>query len=208
MQRFPALVGVAVLVGAIMPIVSAPRAAPAAAAVDPCGTGSNPIVCENSKPGVPSTVWDIDKIGDESIQGFATDMSVNAGDTIGFKIDTDAAAYSIMIYRIGWYDGDGARLIDTIAPSASLPQDQPACLDDPTTGLIDCGNWSPSAQWTVPANAVSGVYIARPRRDDTGGDSHITFVVRDDSSTSDLVFQTSDTTWQAGLQRIRGQVLL
>src|SRR5262245_28646285 len=30
-----------------------------------------------------------------------------------------------------------------------------------------------------------------------GASSHITFVVRDDSSISPLVFQTSDTTWQA-----------
>nr|WP_051244530.1 DUF4082 domain-containing protein [Azohydromonas australica] len=49
----------------------------------------------------------------------------------------------------------------------------------------------------MPANAVSGIYIARLVRADTGGASHIVFVVRDDASTSDLVFQTSDTTWQA-----------
>ena len=34
-------------------------------------------------------------------------------------------------------------------------------------------------------------------RNDTGGDSQIVFVVRDDASHSDVVFQTSDTTWQA-----------
>src|SRR5690606_16855327 len=34
-------------------------------------------------------------------------------------------------------------------------------------------------------------------RTDTGGSSHIVFIVRNDNSTSDLVFQTSDTTWQA-----------
>ena len=34
-------------------------------------------------------------------------------------------------------------------------------------------------------------------RTDTGGASHIVFIVRNDSSTSDIVFQTSDTTWQA-----------
>ena len=33
--------------------------------------------------------------------------------------------------------------------------------------------------------------------DDTGGASHIVFVVRDDDGDSDLLFQTSDTTWQA-----------
>ena len=34
-------------------------------------------------------------------------------------------------------------------------------------------------------------------RTDTGGASHIFFIVRDDTSHSDLLFQTSDTTWQA-----------
>ena len=44
---------------------------------------------------------------------------------------------------------------------------------------------------------MSGIYFAKVVRGDTGGASHIVFVVRDDASTSDLLFQTSDTTWQA-----------
>ena len=35
------------------------------------------------------------------------------------------------------------------------------------------------------------------RQDGTAGENHIPFIVRDDSSTSDVVFQTSDKTWQA-----------
>ena len=46
-------------------------------------------------------------------------------------------------------------------------------------------------------NGYSGIYVAKLTRPDTGGASHIVFVVRDDQSTSDLQFQTSDTTWQA-----------
>nr|BFF09391.1 hypothetical protein GCM10025699_06940 [Microbacterium flavescens] len=41
------------------------------------------------------------------------------------------------------------------------------------------------------------MYIARLVRTDTGGDSHILFVVRNDGNRSDVVFQTSDPTWQA-----------
>ena len=63
--------------------------------------------------------------------------------------------------------------------------------------LLDCGNWSVSASWAVPADATSGIYIARPTRTDTGGASHIPFIVRDDAGSHDLVFQTSDTTWQS-----------
>ena len=83
-----------------------------------------------------------------------------------------------------------------VAIPATLPQTQPAC-DTDATGLIDCGNWAVSASWTVPATAVSGVYIAHLVRDDTGGSSHIVFIVRNDSSHSDMIFQTSDETWQA-----------
>ena len=147
--------------------------------------------------GTPKSEWDIAGVGDESIQGFATQMSVNAGTPVQFKIDTNARAYSIKIYRLGYYQGKGARLVDTISPSAALPQNQPACATDADTEIYDCGTWAVSASWTVPSTAVSGVYIARLIRTDTGGDSHIPFIVRNDGSTSQVLFQTSDTTWQA-----------
>ena len=83
-------------------------------------------------------------------------------------------------------------------PTASLPQSQPACKNDTApTGLIDCGNWAVSASWTVPSNAVSGLYLAHLVRNDTGGGSLIPFVVRNDASHSDILFQTSDETMEA-----------
>jgi len=160
---------------------------------------ANDIVCENSKPGTSSNVWDVSTLdgGDPTIQGFATDISVNQGGTINFKINTPAKAYTITIYRIGYYAGNGARLITSITPSAKLPQTQPACISDNSTNLLDCGNWAVSASWQVPSNATSGVYIAHLMRSDTGGDSHIVFVVRNDSSHSAVQYQTSDESWQA-----------
>ena len=169
----------------------------AAAAGDPCGTGGNKIACENSKPGTPASVWDVDGSGDTGIQGFATDISVNVGQKIDFKIKTTASAYTIDIYRTGYYGGDGARKIASVTPSATLPQSQPQCITDTTTTLYDCGNWGVSASWNVPSTAVSGVYFARLNRTSNNDSSHITFIVRDDASTSDVVFQTSDPTWQA-----------
>ena len=63
---------------------------------------------------------------------------------------------------------------------------------------MDAGNWQVSASWTIPSDAVSGVYFAKlVRQDGIAGASHVPFVVRDDGNTSDVVFQTSDTTWQA-----------
>ena len=164
-----------------------------------CRKPANAIVAENCLRGSPASEWDVGQTdaGDLSIQGFATDISVNQGGTIAFKINTDAKAYTITIYRIGYYRGMGARKIAVIKPSVPLPQIQPACMTEAAAGLIDCGNWAVSATWNVPATATSGVYIAHVKRTDTGDDSHIVFVVRNDSSHSDILYQTSDETWQA-----------
>src|SRR6185312_7022274 len=46
--------------------------------------------------------------------------------------------------------------------------------------------------------AVSGIYFAKlVRTDQPSSGSHIFFIVRDDASHSKLLFQTSDTTWEA-----------
>ena len=71
---------------------------------------ANEIVCENLKPGTPSSTWKISGTGDSSIQGFATDISVNRGQTVFFKIKTDATAYRLDIYRMGYYSGNGKLL--------------------------------------------------------------------------------------------------
>jgi Domain of unknown function (DUF4082)/Bacterial Ig domain len=169
----------------------------------------NPIVAENQMPGNPPGEWDIVdtgdgtfKMGDPDIQGFATNISANVGETISFKIklNTPPIPYHIDIYRLGYYQGLGARKIKTINPAPSaFSQIQPNCLFDAPTGLIDCGNWTVSASWAIPSNAVSGIYLAKLVREDVanGKGSHIVFVVRDDARHSDILFQTSDTTWHA-----------
>jgi hypothetical protein len=157
--------------------------------------GPNPIVCENQLTGTQASQWDVSAAGDSSIQGFATAISVNVGETVHFKVDTSAATFNADIYRMGYYGGRGARRVATITGIAG--QDQPNCLNNAGTGLNDCGNWAESMMWTVPATAVSGIYFAKLTRPDTGGSSHIVFVVRNDQYPSDMLFQTSDTTWQA-----------
>ena len=171
---------------------------PGRAHAGPCDAPANAIVAENCLPGDSPDTWDVSGAGDPSIQGFATDISVNRGSTVFFKVDTDSTNYRLDIYRMGYYGGLGARQVATVQPSAALPQNQPACLSDPSTGLVDCGNWAVSASWNVPANATSGIYFALlVREDGVAGASHVVFVVRDDGGGSALFFQTSDTTWQA-----------
>ena len=155
----------------------------------------NAIVTENALAGTPASVWDIptQDAGDMTIQGFATDISVNVGGTINFKINLDANAdmtFKIEIYRIGYYQGNGARFITQLGTGTGFNLTgitQSPCTVDGTpppgqqiTGLTDCGNWivSPSASWTVPLTAVSGddgkgtseplLWICRPARSVAG----------------------------------------
>ena len=182
--------------------------APASIAVAEAPCTGNAIVCENLLPGTPDSVWDDQwGSGDDSIQGFATQISVNVGGSVQFKIKTDARAYTIKIYRLGYYQGNGARQITQISPSVTLPQTQPACATDATTEIYDCGTWAVSASWAVPSTAVSGVYFARLVRTDTGGASQIPFIVRNDCQPlgCDLPDVGSDL---AGLQHLRRLELL
>src|SRR5215510_2040211 len=173
-----------------------------AAAAGPCGPPMTSVIaCENTKPGDPAADWQVSGAGDSTIQGFATQMSVTPGQTVSFKINTPSTRYHIDILRVGWYQGMGAtKVVSGMQPTATLPQSQPTCKNDTApTGLIDCGNWAVSASWAVPSTAVSGLYLAHLKRDDTttGNGSLIPFVVRNDTSHSDILFQTADETWQA-----------
>jgi N,N-dimethylformamidase beta subunit-like, C-terminal/Domain of unknown function (DUF4082)/Bacterial Ig domain len=157
--------------------------------------------------GTPKSQWDLSpnfNPGSTSLQGFTTDISVNhgSGSTVRFKIQSRTNNWKIDIYRLGYYHGNGACLVKTIPMSVTSPQPDPIVHDrdstTPPTGLVDAGNWSETASWDVPSSAVSGVYIAHlVDLNDTTKENHIPFIVRADESTSDILFQTSDTTWHA-----------
>src|SRR5438874_2634774 len=193
---------------AILVVATQPaRSRTASAQAGTCG--SNPVVCENALPGNPPSEWDLandptnpnSRLSDPAIQGFASSISVNKGETVGFKVNTAglASSFTIDVYRLGYYGGMGARHVAQIIPTAdevTLANKQPACIGD-ATGLVDCGNWSVTGSWAVPADATSGIYIGKLTHANTRGASHLVFIVRDDARAADMLFQTSDTTWQA-----------
>jgi hypothetical protein len=156
----------------------------------------NAIISENQLPGTPASEWDLSGPGSTTLEGFTTNISVNHGSTVNFKIKSGTTNWRIDIYRLGYYQGNGARLITTINKTSA--QSQPAPVTNSATGEVDAGNWVVTASWAVPASAVSGVYIAHlVDQTNTSNENHIPFIVRADESTSDILFQTSDTTWHA-----------
>jgi hypothetical protein len=151
------------------------------------------IVAENALPGTDD--WEIGTAS-SNIHGYAAQFSVNRGERVDFKIDTYADDYRIDIYRLGWYGGLGGRKVATIQPTNL--DEQPDPLYHLSTDTVDASNWHVSASWQVPTTAVSGVYWAKLVREDGPDEENaIIFVVRDDEGRSEMLFQTSDTSWQA-----------
>lgn len=133
------------------------------------------------------------------IEGFASEVSVNRGQSTRLFVHTTDPAYTIEIFRMGWYDGAGAKLM--MGPIKRTGQTQVMPSPDPETGLIEC-DWADPFVLEVPATSnpdewPSGVYLAKLTASASGKQSYILFIVRDDLRQSDILFQTSVTTYQA-----------
>lgn len=125
--------------------------------------------------------------------GYADGFTYNVGDVVPFKVDSPEA-FTVEIFRLGYYGGAGARRVTTITGTAST---QPAATINPTTLEADASSWTTNATWTIPADAVSGLYIALIRGATAGNFWRTPFVVRDDAQAADVIVKMSDTTWQA-----------
>jgi len=167
----------------ITPIVSA--------ALNQC----NPVTTENQNTGTDE--WVLVNQSDDRIQqikGYASKTSVNKGDDIDFLISVSSAmTYTIDVYRIGWYDGLGGRLMQEIGPIDGYTQNAPSL--DANTGKIVAA-WDVSYTLAVPQEWTSGIYLAKLINAD-GFDNYIIFTVRDDTRAADFVYAQAVTTYQA-----------
>ena len=156
----------------------------------------NPIVIENQQPG--SGGWQLLSTASDvpgQVKGYASATSVNKGQPITFYVSVNPAqTYSIDVYRIGWYQGIGGRLLQHAGPFNGTQQ--ASCLpSDPTTGMIAC-NWLPAYTLSVPSSWTSGIYLA-VLTNAQNYQNYITFVVRDDTRVAALLYQQSVNTYQA-----------
>src|SRR3954451_14543446 len=111
----------------------------------------NETQTENSLPGTPH--WELSNPAiNREIEGYASLTSVNKGKSIDFCVSTNDSNFQIEVYRTGWYDGVGARLLQTIPNLPGKLQATPS--PDPTTGLIEC-HWTTSYTLAVPTTWTS-----------------------------------------------------
>src|SRR3954470_21230621 len=89
----------------------------------PGPAAANPVQTENSLTGNPG--WATRALAPASaIEGYSRQASAAPGEVVDFRVHAAALArYRVEIYRLGWYGGDGARLM-TCLPSCT--SDKPA----------------------------------------------------------------------------------
>ncbi len=132
------------------------------------------------------------------IEGYCSRQSVAAGESIQIMVSTNPPRqFMLEIFRTGYYNGRGARLMHTVGPLAGRTQ------TDPEVGpnrLREC-RWEPALELKIPDSWTSGVYVGRlttvpENPNELYWQSYVIFIVKDNRP-ADVLFQCSDNTWQA-----------
>ena len=176
-------------------------AASAAAAAFPLRAegAENVITRENARTGTRDWLLTNTRIDPDTkyrcpwIEGYCSHTSVRAGGTISFHVSTNPASrFMLEVFRLGYYGGAGGRLVQRLGLFDGATQ------PDPPVGpkrVRDCA-WPACAEFKIPDDWVSGVYLGKLTAEREGLQSYVIFIVCDDRR-ADFLLQCSDTTWQA-----------
>jgi hypothetical protein len=127
------------------------------------------------------------------IKGFTSHCAVAPGEPIDFRVTVDPPQeFTIDIYRIGHFAGDGAKLL--ISSPKLMGTRQPKPLVAGRT--VSCHHWWLSWRHQISPDWQPGAHVAVLTTADGEYRSHIPFTVRDDRP-ADLLLLLPDLTWQA-----------
>ena len=147
---------------------------------------------ENSKPG--SAAWTISGYAiPGALDAYSDSVSAQRGDRIRLFVSSKASSFSAEPFRMGYYNGLGARLLwrSPEVPSVS----QPPAAFTPGINMVEC-HWRPSLSFTVGRDWPEGVYLIKIT-DSAAQQRYVPLVLRNDQSKAAVVIQHSVTTWQA-----------
>lgn len=149
------------------------------------------MIKENARPG--TTAWEIHG-AHAGISGFASQVYAQPGQKITLYVSTTGPAFLAEAFRMGYYQGKGARLVWTSPTETG--QDQPACRVTSGINMVACDNWSPSLTFDVTQAFVQGDYLIKL----TGPghrQSYVPLTIWDPASTATYVIKNDVFTWQA-----------
>ncbi len=124
----------------------------------PNGVESASVIAENRRSG--TTAWEISEGGGSGyIEGFADLNYATVGENVALYVSTTAPSFRVVAYRMGWYQGAGARQI--WSSPVETGQVQPPCPLSPATNMVSCDNWSVTTKFRVTSAFVSGDYLLK-----------------------------------------------
>jgi hypothetical protein len=132
-------------------------------------------------------------VGRQGAHGFLNKQSAAAGESVALHVSC-VTRYDVSWYRLGWYRGAGGRLVRVDRDLASSPGTPPIVVAE--TGLVEAP-WPPAVEFDIPADWVSGMYVA-VLHPVSGGTGYVPFIVRGGSGTpAPVLFVNAAATWQA-----------
>lgn len=160
--------------------------------VGPYGVESREIIAQNRLPG--TTAWRITtpQTG-TAIAGYTNRPQARLGQTVDVYVSTTASSYRIEAFRMGYYQGKGARLVwrsKALAGSA-----QPSCPASPPLYMVQC-NWALSTSFTITKAFFPGDYLLK-LVGNGGQQSYIPLTVWNPRSRAAYVMMSAVFTWQA-----------
>lgn len=100
------------------------------------------VVPESALPGDPR--WKITQLGAaHAIEGYTGQPSVPQGGSFPLFVSTTARSFTVTAYRMGWYQGDGARKVWRSGSVRGHQQAAAARSDGTNTISV---NWGPAAE--------------------------------------------------------------
>lgn len=154
----------------------------------------NPVQAENTCDGTTAWLANFPLGADNAIEGYTAPSVIDPGQVIQLYVSTTAQSYTFAVYRLGYYSGDGARLMYSSPTIAGVQQ--PAAGIDPTTRTVSAANWNNPTAIHVPRYWVSGVYLIKLVSSD-GFMRYTFFVLRNQASTAPLLLALPLLTYQA-----------
>jgi PKD repeat protein len=165
---------------------------------------ANPIVNENNCMGEGTTANQsaIENYS-EDLGGFTTQSGYELGENVSLKIGTDEPSFpgtsvNIAVYRIGYYHGNGARLITAAGANNVKVNNSFQCNSNTSTGEMSCANWSTT--YTIPGSAlpISGIYEAVFTDAADGGiENYVVFPVRNGKVSSEVLYVLPASDYEA-----------
>jgi hypothetical protein len=164
------------------------------------------VARENSLPGASRWQANLHFVvhgAGAKIEGYASQVSVVPGQTLQLHVSmSPAGRYRILVYRLGWYRGIGARLHACLPSCRGSERGYSQPIPTPTAGGLVRAGWPVTDRITLKGSRwVSGYYIAKLVRRSPRNPAYastIPFIVRRPAGhPAKILVQASSNTWQA-----------